>query len=442
MPDWRAILAWRPAPAPEGLEADPVRLGTHLFVICATLLVVGFLVWAGFGTLDVISQAAGEVVPSSQLKSVQHLEGGIVSEIMVREGETVARDQPLVSLQATASGADVGEMTIRLATLRTTVARLEAEAAGAAEPAWPVDLRRDHPDLVAAALSLFRSRRGKLASTLNGLSEQLTQREQAAGEVDARLRNARNTFKHQEEQVRISENLIKEGLTSRYVHLALLRDLSAQKSRIDEDEAMLKRAHAAIKEARAQIETTRQGDRQDVAEQLAAARRELDELGQRFNKLSDNLDRTVIRSPVEGVVKTLYVATRGGVVKPGATVLDIVPAGDRLVVEARLATFDIGYVSVGQAARIKLASSDAVRFGVIEGVVVNIGPDTTVTDKGGAYYRVRIETASDHFQHGSQRYNLYPGMQVAVGIRTGERTVLAYLLDPFIGISDAAMHER
>lgn len=434
-------LEWRLAQGEDG-EAGTVGLGTHLFILCGALLVAGAVVWAHFGTLDVVSQAAGEVIPFSQLKSVQHLEGGIVSDIMVREGESVARDQPLVVLQSTASGADVNELSIRMVTLRLTVARLEAESEDRPAASFPDEIREAYPDLSEAAQSLFLSRRSRLASTLGGLQEALTQREQSANEVEARLRNSRNTISHLHEQVRISESLIKEGLSNRYTHLALLRDLSAMRSRIDEDEAVARRTHAAIKEARAQIETTRQTYRQEVVEQLTAARRDFDELSQRFSKVSDNLERTVIRSPVDGVVKTLYVVTRGGVVKPGGTVIDIVPAGDRLIVEARLPNFDIGYVSVGQPAKIKLASSDAVRFGTIAGKVVHIGPDTTVTDKGATFYKVRIETESDHFQHDTLRYRLYPGMQVIATIRTGERTVLAYAMEPFMGLADSALHER
>ncbi|MDO8608718.1 MAG: HlyD family type I secretion periplasmic adaptor subunit [Phaeospirillum sp.] len=426
---------------PQDIE-PAIHGGTHLFLACASALVVGFLIWANFGVLDVVSQAVGEVVPSSQLKSVQHLEGGIVSEIQVHEGQTVSRDQPLVILQSTATGADVNEMSIRLATLRITTARLEAESEDRAAITFPADLRQTHPDLVIATDTLFKSRRGRLTSSLDGLRDALTQREQSAGEVEARLRNAHNTLHHLNEQIDISASMIKEGLSNRYTHLALLRDQSALRSRIDEDEAGLRRTHAAIKEARAQIETTHQAYHQEVFEQLAGTRRDLEELSQRFSKLNDNLDRTVIRSPVDGLVKTLYIATQGGVVKPGSTVLDIVPLGDRLIVEAKLPTVDIGYVSVGQPAKIKLTSQDAVRFGAIEGTVIHIGPDTTVTDKGVSFYKVRIETSSDHFQHNAQRYRLYPGMQVIASIRTGERTVMAYILEPFMGYADAALHER
>ncbi|MEQ8192993.1 MAG: HlyD family efflux transporter periplasmic adaptor subunit, partial [Rhodospirillales bacterium] len=153
-------------------------------------------------------------------------------------------------------------------------------------------------------------------------------------------------------------------------------------------------------------------------------------------------NRTVLRSPVDGVVKTLYVTTIGGVLKAGSTVVDIVPAGDRLIVEAKLPTQDIGYVRRGQQAQVKLASIDAMRFGNLPGKVVNVSPDTLVTKEGLPFYKVRIETEGDHFQRGDLRYQLYPGMQVMTNIQTGQRTVLEYLLDPFLRSFDEAMLER
>ena len=149
-----------------------------------------------------------------------------------------------------------------------------------------------------------------------------------------------------------------------------------------------------------------------------------------------------MRSPVDGTIKTLYVVTVGGVIRPGDTIVDIVPAGDRLIIEAKLPTQDIGYVALGQAAIIKLASSDAMRFGGLKGNVVNISPDTLLTPEGMPYYKVRIETESDHFQRGQLRYNLFPGMQVVASIQTGKRTVLQYILDPLRGAMSDALQER
>ena len=162
----------------------------------------------------------------------------------------------------------------------------------------------------------------------------------------------------------------------------------------------------------------------------------------RMQYFKHSLQRTVVRSPVDGTIKSLYVFTIGGVLRPGDPIVDIVPAGDRLIIEAKLPTSDIGYVEKGQAAKIKLASADAMRFGSLKGTVINISPDTLVTPEGMPFYKVRIETEADHFQRGRLKYNLFPGMQVAANIKTGQRTVLEYVLAPLLTSMDDAMQER
>tara|TARA_B110000495_G_C22364737_1_gene238044 strand:- start:16 stop:501 length:486 start_codon:yes stop_codon:yes gene_type:complete len=161
-----------------------------------------------------------------------------------------------------------------------------------------------------------------------------------------------------------------------------------------------------------------------------------------MSKFEDNLKRTILRSPVDGVVKTLHVVTIGGVVRAGDAVVDVVPEGDRLIVEAKLKTQDIGYVRKQQSARITLASGDAMRFDGLEGVVVRVSPDTITGDDGEPYYKVRIQTERNHFRRAENRYDLFPGMQVIASIHTGERTIMEYLLDPFLDASDTAMRER
>ncbi|RAU23286.1 HlyD family type I secretion periplasmic adaptor subunit [Paramagnetospirillum kuznetsovii] len=416
--------------------------GSRLFILCATAMVVIFLLWASLGRLDVVARAGGEVIPYSQVKSIQHLEGGIVSEIMVREGDRVSRNQPLVGLQSTSADTQVDELSVRLTSLKLDILRLQTEAGGAPDLVPPADLARDHPSETRQALALLQSRRERHLNALASQQQAIAQREQSLNEISARLRNTRNSLKLIEEQVGISEELLKDQLTNRYNHLALLRDQSALRSRIEEDTATARRAESAISEAKSQIDGIRHAYDQEVKEHLAAAQREYDELMQRLRRLSDSQSRTILRSPVDGVVKTLRVATAGGVIKAGDTVLDIVPEGDRLIVEARLPVYDVGHVRVGQPAKIRLASNEGTRFGTIDGSVVHISADTLVTDRGAAYYKVRIETESDQFRSGDLSYRLYPGIQVEANIVTGSRTVLQYLLDPFLGYADQALRER
>lgn len=246
------------------------------------------------------------------------------------------------------------------------------------------------------------------------------QRRQDIHEIAARDENNKATLALLEEQISISDELLKDDLTNRYNHLTLLQNASQLRGRIAEDGAALERARSALKEAQSQLAGIHGRFSEDARTALENARRQLEERTQRLLKCVDNQRRTVLRSPVDGVIKTLNVATLGGVLRPGLTVVEIVPGEDRLVIEARLPTQDIGYVQAGQKTFVKLASADAVRFDALIGEVTNVSPDTLVTSEGVPFYKVRIETDADHFG-GDLRYNLFPGMQVVASIHTGRR---------------------
>ncbi len=426
-------------PVQNGKEGERA---THVFFLLCALLVVTFFVWSHFGRLDVVSAAMGEVIPSTQVKHIQHLEGGIVREILVREGDMVKRDQPLVNLEPVSSGADVEELNVRITSLRAEITRLEAEARGDKAPVFPDDLVRDHPVLIKDALAFFKTRMNRTKNQLSGQRQQIAQQERKIDEVSARLSNNRQQLKLLQEQIGISNELLKEKLSNRMQHLNLLKEASRLKGRIGEDSAGLKRIHAARKEALNKLGAIRGAFREKIQEDLEKKRREFEEYSNRQKKYEDSLKRTILRSPVDGVVKTLFVATVGGVVAPGATVADVVPAGDRLVIEAQLPTSDIGYVHAGQTVLVMLASSDAIRFGNIKGEVVGVSPDAIENADGMPFYKVRITTQRSYFERGGVKYRLVPGVRVMASIRTGQRSVLAYLTDPFMGSFQTALRER
>ncbi len=408
--------------------------------LCA-LLLAAFGAWASVFRLDVVSVAGGQVIPSSRVQVVQHLEGGIVREILAREGELVGTGQALVILEQIVSGAGVDELQGRIAGLRVDIATLEAQAANAA-PVIDQDLHDRHPDLVEQARSLLRVSVSRHQSEISGQEELIRQREHALTEIATRIRNARENLKLAEEQVALSEELLKDNLTTQHRHLGYLREAGELRSRIEEDESAVAAARSALNEARVRLERIRNAYQEDVESRLKEARLKKEESIQRLRRLADSLDRTVIRSPVEGIVKTLHVSTLGGVVRPGETVADIVPFEDRLIVEAQLSIRDIGFVREGQVAAVRLAGSDSATFGKIGGTVIHVAPDTTVGADGRMFYLVRVETEQDHFSSGDEQYRLFPGMAVMVFIHTGTRTVSRYLTEPFTARFAGALQER
>lgn len=440
----QAVAALRP-PRPADGEDDPSELTKVMphvvYVLCAAMT-ASFLVWAMISTLDIVSVATGEVIPSTQVKKVQHLEGGIVAQILVREGQRVTQDQQLVVLQGTASSADVSELQVRLTSLRIDVRRYEALLRGDKKPTFDDDLAKEHPQLVQQAQQAFDIALRRHTDELDRQRQTAAQKTNAIEEIKTRSRNRQRNLGIVKEQVKISESLLVDNLTNRYKHLDLLKELAQLEGSIEEDRAALASAEAALMEAQAGLQAIRSTFDNDNRKLLDDARLSLQELSQRMQKFKDSFNRTVIRSPVDGVVKTLYVSTIGGVVKAGEPVVDIVPGDDKLIVEAKLHTQDIGYVEVGQPAMVRLASAEANRFGGLDGTVVGVSPDTLLTPDGMPFYKVRIETGRGYFESGKLRYNLFPGMQVVANIRTGERTVMEYLLDPYLSRLTEAMRER
>ena len=422
---------------------DGIKLSTHIFFFLCAGVCCGFGIWAWFGELDIVSVAIGEAKPASQVKEIQHLEGGIVAAILVREGAKVEAGQPLVELETTRSGADLHELQVRMANLTIEVIRHQAEASGKKTLEIPKALTDRHSDSVQRTRKLFKTRRKRYEAEISSQRELITQRRQEVREIKARLGNTRKSLKLLNEQVAISEELLKDKLTNRYNHIELLRDSQQMTSQIDEDTEGFLGAQAALSEAKSRLEQTQIAFREDARSSFGETQREIDELSERQKKFQDSLERAVLRAPVGGLVKSIHVSTIGGVIKPGDTVIDIVPGEDKLIVEAELPTQDIGYVQVGQEAILKLNSPSLQRFGHVIGKVIQISPDKLIREEDGQpYYKVRIEPERSYFLREKQRYDVFPGTQIMASIRTGKRTVIEYLLDPFLGSFKEAMRER
>lgn len=435
--NWTAE-AWR-----EGREQGAgVSRTTHvLFFLCAGTCLV-FLLWAAIFELDIVSVAMGEVVPRSKVKRVQHLEGGIVREILVREGDSVSEGQPLVSLEETASESSLEELALRVQGLRIEIARLEAEEQGLDAPEFEPDLQATAPQQLAQAMDLFNARRSRYENELASLQESIRQRRQDIVEIESRLSNLRRNLPLVRKQVARDKELFAEKLIREDQLIMHQKEFNNLVSDINENNAALERAHSMYASANATLERAKDEYQEEVRTELEKSRQELREMSQRLRKFADIEQRTVIRSPVDGVVNSLYLVNEGEVVKPGVTIMDIVPAGDPLIIEARLPVRDIGFVAVGQRAVIKLPTADARRFGNLEGTVLHISPDAMTLETGETFYRVRVETESDHFQRDDRQYRLFPGMQVICAIHTGTRTVLEYLSYPYFNSFLEGMQER
>ncbi len=405
-------------------------------------MITASFIWAATGELAVVSQATGEVVPSSKIKTVQHLEGGIVREILVREGETVKAGQPIVILESTSSTADVAEQNIQLGSLSVKIIRLSAEINSKKTLIFPDEVKKNDPTLTRRAVEIFKTRKLRLESQIKVQEALVDQYQFQIEEIKARLAGTTNVRTFIEEQVGISEKLLKHSLSNRMNHIDLLKQLADLKSQQKVDQAALKRMNSSIEESQSRLELVKNIFVEEAYDELREAQRTFDIINERIHKGEDSLRRTILRSPVDGTVKSIFIVTIGGILTPGGAVADIVPAEDRLIIEAKLPIGDIGYVQIGQKVKLRLSTSGISRLKQIEGEVINISPDSTIQNEGPPFYKIKISTDQDRFGTSKKPYHLFPGMLIQCSVITGKRTVLDYLAGPFVLYLDTAMLER
>ena len=389
---------------------------TNLLFYSFSIFMLVIIIWSFIFEVDIVSNAEGQVIPVGEVKTIQHLEGGIIEKILVKESENVVKDQPLVILAATASEVDVEELQVRIDSQIIKSVRLEAEINDFDVPIFPSNLQDKREKIVNKSMELYVSRKDNFEGNIKEINAQI---EKAQIDVDILLR-----------QAEMSEELMKEQVTSEFAHLNILKELNTAKGDLEslvEKKENFKRAFV-----------------EDSRNELQLAQRELSQSEETMKKLKDNLSRTTIIAPVDGVVKNLFFVTEGGVIKPGGALLDIVPTKDSLIVEAKLPNSDIGFVKPGQSAVVKLSSADSVNFGQINGKVFQISPDTEEDENDNriVFYKILIETEQSYFQSKDKIYQLVPGVKVLASIHIGERTVANYLLSPFIGSMGQSFQER
>ena len=374
------------------------------------------ILWSVLFEIDIVSNAEGQIIPLGEVKTIQHLEGGIIDKILVKESELVEEGQPLVILAATASEVEVDEVKVQIDAQIIKSIRIESEINNFDIPIFPDDLVNQRPDLVNKSMELFISKRDKYNGDVNEISAVIDQHQTS---VDILLR-----------QAEMSSQLLEEKVTNEYAHLNVLKELNAAKGQLEE--SIEKKENITNEFV------------QNARNELQVAQRDLSELNETIKALNDNLDRTSINAPVDGIVKNLFFVTEGGVIRPGEPILDLVPTRDSLIVEARLQDSDIGFVQVGQSAVVKLSSADSVNFGQLNGVVTQISPDTEEDENDNriVFYKILLETDKNYFESNDKIYQLVPGVKVNASIHIGQRTVANYLLSPFIDSMDGTFQER
>jgi len=418
------------------------RPGTAIwFVRIVALLIFLLVAWAMLAELDEVAVANGQVVPQGDVKTIQHLEGGIVEELLVAEGNRVEAGQPLLRIALGVTARNPEELRIQQDGLLLKKARLEAEAAGTA-PQFPAEPASRATDVVQAERRAYDARKSELASSIAVLTQQEQQASQEAREFAA-ARDARLSERvYAEESLATLQDLARDNLASRLEVNQKQSELARLNGEIQSLTAAVGRASAARREASERKQELDQIYRREAQAALAEVEVKINSIREKLTSADDQKNRTLIQSPIAGVVGEMQVRNVGSVVQPGQPIMQIVPVDGRLVIEARLRPQDRGFVREGQTATVKISTYDFVRFGGLEGEVVRIAPDASLDERGAAYFKVVIETARSWLGQRQGELPISAGMQATVDIQTGSRTVLDFLLRPVLRVGQEAFRER
>lgn len=421
------------------LQRTPNASKRTVWLIAAA---VGWLiVWASIADIDEITKGEGKIIPSSQLQVIQNLEGGIVSEILVKEGDFVKKGQVLLKIDDKNFASSFGESKLRFIELKAKSMRLEAEASDK-----PFEISTDINEEMAKQIvyekSLYNSNKEQINQNTQIIQEQISQRENELKELEAKISQLQDGYNFVEEEIKIMEPLVKKGLVSEIEFLQLRRQANTIKGDLQAATLAIPRVKSTIQEAKNKINEVTLGFQNRAKKELNEAVAEMSRLGETQTSLEDRVQRTMVRSPMDGTIKRLLVNTVSGVVKPGMDILEIVPSEDTLLVEAKIKPSDIAYLRPGLDAMVKFSAYDFSIHGGLEGKLNFISADTITNDKGESYYLVHIKTNKNSLGTPEKPLYIMVGMTVTVDILTGKKTVLDYLLKPILKAKQNALRER
>ncbi len=416
------------APDVETSMESPKRVGLLIF-----FLVFGvFGVWAAVAPIDGAANAPGTVIVRSNRQVVQHLEGGIVQQILVRSGDVVDAGEPLLVLDSTQQTAQLEMANAQFVALSALEARLIAERDGLEQVQFPLALSALEANAVVEMASqeqIFRTRKSQLEGGVDVLQQRIEQLQSRLQGLRALRESKEELAASFSEELNDVRALLEEGFSDKNRLRELERNASSLRGEAAELTANISSTEMQIGETRLEIIQAEREFQNEVANRLSEVQTNLRDVSERRNALRDIVSRTVVKAPVAGVVNGLQVHTEGGVIGPGYRIADIVPQSDELIVEARVSPIDIDRVAVGQEANIRFSAFNS-SVPSIQGVVINVSADAfTDENTGASYYTARVEVTPEG-RANLDGLALVPGMPVEVFIATGSRTFLQYLMKP------------
>ena len=421
------------------LAGNPARSSMMLFVV--SLVVISLITWACLAELDERTRGSGRVIPSRQIQVVQNLEGGIIKEIHVREGESVNKGEILVTIDDTGAGSSFAESQTMIDELGTRAVRLQAEA-GIGQFTFDRSDLKAKVDLIEKEKRLYETNIRRKKSEISVLEQRLNQRKIELSEARLDIKTLKKSSKMIAREIELTEPLFFKGLVSELEFIQLKQKALEKQHELASARKNAETLKSKIIEAGNQIEELKDRQRAEALEEYNQVMAEMERLSKTQVAIEDRVQRTSVRSPVDGTVKQLLVNTVGGVVQPGMDIMEIVPNEEKLLVEAKIKPSDIAFLYPGLKAVVKLTAYDFAIYGGLEGKLVHISADTITDERKEEYYLVRIKTDKNYLGDEENKKNIIVGMTAQVDIITGKKTIMQYLMKPILRAKDNALRER
>lgn len=410
-------------------------------LVTVILLVAALVGWANYAELDNVTRGEGRIVSSLQNQVVQAAEGGVILRRFVSENTTVDEGEKLFEIEPLDASSELNQIDQRRATLDVKELRLRAEIEGT-DFEVPAELEARAPMVALTERSLFAARRAELAGQLSVLQQKLRQREQDLRSAESTLGTAERTVGFLKEEIAVVDPLVQDNIAPATRLLELQRQLEQTRGEGDRAEVSIEQARSGMAELENEIENARENFRLRAMEELNTIVAEQSELAESLPRLEERVSRTVIRAPMEGIVNKLNFRTPGGYVNNGDAVLELVPTGDALIVETRIAPQDISRIRVDDAVRIRLSAYDSSKYGTVDGRVLQISPDAVVDEQNGgqSYYTIDVALEGELLVDG-EPVTFRPGMTATVDVLSGKRTVLEYIWQPVARVQELALRD-
>jgi adhesin transport system membrane fusion protein len=430
------------------LYDKPKRSVDILFLVIMTVI-IGLIVWANIAQVDEMARGEGKVIPSSDIQKVQNFDGGLVSEILVKTGDHVMKDQPLMKIDTTRFQASLEEVKEERLSLLAKKARLNAQLKyNPRKKMNTIDFPEEIKSLEKYSVleqNIYKNKIEEYQSTLKILELQFEQKIQEKKEIQSTIQQLSKSVKIVNDQMDTIDRMVKSGSKSRVELLNIQKELNTLEGDLNAAKLSLPRSELAISEAENKIREKVKAFSSETYNELQEVESELNKLESRLVSESDKLEKTTIRSPVNGTIKQININTIGSVVKSGVDLIEIVPDSDILLVEAKIDPKDIAFISPAQKALVKITAYDFSIYGGLEGNIVEISADSMVDPNSKddkSYYRVVVQTKKNYLERNGETLPIIPGMVASVDIITGKKSIMDYFLKPIVKVKENALHER